>query len=427
MKELEAAGLFGGGLVPVRSAAMRGRYNRCLEAAGIAPTALTHFHLDAKGFSPEVAAEKGDPDYLSQGEANQVAVILSPDQRHRPVYNPVFSFERAVLAAWFDRNLDAVADLTAETGLWLELDLGVSAFRAPKDLLLVDAVKVRTASVSPLIQASIGQRKLAARFMSGGADAWFDPDLRAALIASVKEHGDLRGRDMATQDIAFTETRCFFTRAFGGVFVLRGRASARPLMVFTGECPPEEATGDARAMRLDDPRLFEILQVEGLVQFDAAAYAADPSPVARIMEALLADAVAAAEPESDFAGMTGAQRKAVIRRLGKALPDAYFGLERFAKALAASPGEAALVVTPPLRALLFQPAAGLPPVAADVMWRLLVRRSPLDVLRMYMHDKPFLYERFGAWPSAKKGWAAAVLRRSLPPPVAGRTAKERGK
>jgi hypothetical protein len=427
VKRLDAAGIHGAELVPVRGAALTDRYNRCLEAAGIAPTALVRFQVDAKGWSPEVAAEKGDQDYLSQGPANQIAVVLSPDQRHRPVYNPMFSFERALLDSWFDRNLDAVADLTAETGLWLEFDLGVSAFRAPKDLLLVDTVRVRTASVSPLIQASIEQRKLVARFMSGNADSWFDPDLRAALIASVKEHGDLRGRDMVMQDISFADTRCFHTRAFGGVFVLRAPGASRPLLVFAGELPAEEELGDARAMTLDDPRLFEVLQVDGFIRLDAAFYAADPDPVARIMEAMLADAVAAAQPDADFAGMTSAQRKAMIRKLGDALPEAYLGLERFAKSLAKSPQEAMLVLTPPLRALLFHPAKDAPPTTAEVVWKLLLHRSPLDLLRLYLQDKQLLFELYASWPEAKKAWAVALLQRLVPPPLHATKGKDREK
>lgn len=425
MKRLESAGIFGAELVPVRGVELKNRYNLCLEAVGVAPTALGRFQIDAKGWSLEVAAEKNDSDYLSQGDANQIAIILSPDQRHRPVYNPMFSFERALLDAWFERNLDAVADLTAETGLWLEFDLGVSAFRAPKDLPLVDTVRVRTASVSPLIQASIEQRKLAARFMSGAADAWFDPELRAALIASVKEHGDLRGRDMVMQDISFADTRCFHTRAFGGVFVLRGPASARPLLVFAGEMPPDGDIGDARAMSLGDPRLFEVLQVEGYIGLDEAFYAADPGPVERIMEGILADAVAAAQPDADFAGTTSAQRKAMIRKLGDALPEAYLGLERFAKSLAKSPRDAMLVLTPPLRALLFHPAKGTAPATAEVVWRLLVRRSPLDLLRLYLYDKQLLFDLYASWPEAKKAWAAALLKRLAPPPLHAKTGKER--
>ena len=94
MKALQESGFFGKGLVAVVDPHMVARYNACLQALGVSPTALERFAIDGLGWSPQVAREKDDPDYLSHGEANLYAIILSPEQAGRPVYRPMHSFDR---------------------------------------------------------------------------------------------------------------------------------------------------------------------------------------------------------------------------------------------------------------------------------------------------------------------------------------------
>ena len=79
MEKLKRSELFGAALVPVTGALVE-RYNKCLSFIGTAPTQLTSFHIDAMGWSPEIADEKDDFLYLNSGEANPNAIILSPKQ-----------------------------------------------------------------------------------------------------------------------------------------------------------------------------------------------------------------------------------------------------------------------------------------------------------------------------------------------------------
>ena len=80
-------------LVEVSSPALVKRYNAALESLGLKPTKLSSFHLDGRGWSPEIANEQTN-DYLSHGPANALAIILSPDQRDKPLYAPSTSFDK---------------------------------------------------------------------------------------------------------------------------------------------------------------------------------------------------------------------------------------------------------------------------------------------------------------------------------------------
>ena len=62
--------LFGGELLRLDSAELLTRYNRGLERLGIPPTKCRSISIDARGWSPEVAAERQNSYYLSTGPAN---------------------------------------------------------------------------------------------------------------------------------------------------------------------------------------------------------------------------------------------------------------------------------------------------------------------------------------------------------------------
>ena len=93
MEKLKAAGLFGGALVSV-SGSLITRYNGCLAMLGVTPTKLERFTIDGMGWSPEVAEEKGENYYLNIGEANSNAIIITPEQKDKPVHMPFHSFDQ---------------------------------------------------------------------------------------------------------------------------------------------------------------------------------------------------------------------------------------------------------------------------------------------------------------------------------------------
>ena len=57
MEKLKRSDLFGASLVTVRGRLVE-RYNKCLTYIGATPTKLDSFHIDAVGWSPEIAEEK---------------------------------------------------------------------------------------------------------------------------------------------------------------------------------------------------------------------------------------------------------------------------------------------------------------------------------------------------------------------------------
>ena len=147
MLKLIQSGLFGGKLFHVATKELVGRYNACLEDIGLERTALTEFHIDGWGWSPEIAEELQDKQYLSHGSANPYSIIITPDQQRGSLYYPYHSFDWDIHHQVFDKYAKQIADITTECGLWFSLDHDISTYRSPQDLLMIDVVKVQFLSL----------------------------------------------------------------------------------------------------------------------------------------------------------------------------------------------------------------------------------------------------------------------------------------
>ena len=100
MQKLKAANLYRSELIPV-SGKLVDRYNKCLIKLGFTATKLKKFSIDGVGWSPEVAEEKKDDDYLCNGASNPQGIIISPLQNRKPVYSPYHSFDRDMMQLIF--------------------------------------------------------------------------------------------------------------------------------------------------------------------------------------------------------------------------------------------------------------------------------------------------------------------------------------
>lgn len=414
MRQLEEAGIYGNGLVPVDTKRLVLRYNECLEAAGVKPTALERFRIDGVGWSPEVAEEKGDPFYLSHGPANPLAVILTPDQRGKPVYISYFSFQRDLMDRYFRSHSRAIADLTAETGVWLDLDQGLSHYRNALDLLLIGDVTVHTHAVGGILEAWREQQELVQRFLSPG-EAWFDRSLRQALLESARTHGDLRSRTFSIPEMVYPDTEVFYTKAFGGVYVFRGLGACEALIIFEEPAQmPEEPEGEGvRLHAIDDLRWFSLLLAEGVVEVDLDWHAANPERLNRTQECLLASVVCAAEPQVEYASLSMAQKKGFIQRLKGDMPELYFELEVLRRRMSGAGGVKREGLSLEVLAAASHPRLSMPRLVRDLVWQLLTRMRPIDFWRLYRHNKELFYALYPNWPESQRRWVVELVKRQI--------------
>lgn len=411
MQKLIDARLYGHELVTVDDPKIVGRYNKCLESCGIKPTNLGSFHVDGIGWSPEIAQEKGERLYLMNGTPNQVAIIVTPNQRNKPVYCPINSFDRSLMDAFFQNFADEAADITTEAGICLDLEKDFSRFESPHDLFLVDAVTARPFTANNTIAAAEEQQTLVKKFMEEDT-SWRDEKLIEKLIESAKKHGDLRSRKMFIPSWQFKNLKHFHTLAFGGVFVFRPsrkRKKNSGILIFEQKEESIKLQLDG-VYHVDDRTLLEELEKARLIELNLDANI--PFLTERC-EYLCAQEICMAFPDITYGELSPSKKKKLLVEIKSHLPPTLFELERIIKKIhrGASIAEiiADIAISDELRKILMRPHSSLAAEYKSVVWQVLLRMNSHDVVRLYAEDKNLFYALYETWTETRKNWAIGQI------------------
>lgn len=219
MKELIEKGLMFGNLVHVQSRALISRYNRALTQLSGRETALTDFHIDISGFSPEIADELGDPLYLNPHGVNRQFILLVPEQMRAPLLDAKFSFSREILRDYMAENTAAIFALTAKDAIAGELLNSVVKLSSPNALLRLKRVEVEADTTDETLRQA---NELAVKIdhLMQDPDAWQDDVLIAEMIGLAKKTGDISRNPVLLKPHKSLQ-QSFWTAHFGGAFLFR--------------------------------------------------------------------------------------------------------------------------------------------------------------------------------------------------------------
>ncbi|MCB1459406.1 MAG: hypothetical protein KDJ48_09115 [Nitratireductor sp.] len=193
------------------------RYNKALNAFGLAPVDLKSFNIDMAGYSPEVAKALGDPQYLDPHEVNRRFIILTPDQIDLPVVNTAFSNTEDLLYQFFEKNQRALFALTIKDVLFGEIEDTVFEVKDIDDLLSIEQVEFKVATSSDLL-GKTGEMQLMIDRLTKEPDAWRDDRLLEKMVETAKVTGDIRTNELMPKEVIFRQST-FWTSHFGGTFV----------------------------------------------------------------------------------------------------------------------------------------------------------------------------------------------------------------
>jgi hypothetical protein len=413
------SGLFGKGLVKINTLQGVARYNDALAEIGIPATELPEFQIDGIGWSPEIAHERKNTAYLVHGNANQFGIIATPDQYKRPIHMQTNSFDRRVITDFFEVHMREIADCTTTTFVNVEYVTSLIDYETPKDFLMLDQVVVR-ASTGGLAEVVEEQKELVAEFNAPGPQ-WFNRDLRAKILASGEKYGDVLNRHTEIPEFKFSLTGNFWTRAFGGVFVLRvGRDSI--IVVENDEHLTRIAPSDGeryQAFSLSTKKaLLECLIDEGLLEFDAKWWQDNPEEIAKVIDNLIADIVCGAEPNCEYESIKSGRRKSIVLAQKSETGRTISELQRFVALIMQPRSKRTTVELPEELALyLVRPSSKLGQIYQEVLWTLLLRlqENPTDLLKLYTLDKERFFKLFDTWPLSKQKWAVNDISRRYQP------------
>lgn len=410
MIRLIEKGLMFGNLVHISSPALVERYNRALQHLAGQTTALTDFHVDISGYSPEVGIELEDELYLNPNGVNRQFILLTTEQKRAPLLNVKFSTSRDILREFIEMNEAQLFALTATDAVAGELVNSVIKLTTPRDLFNLQKIEIEADTAGGTLRKAQQLAGMVEQFKTE-EDAWFDDVLIAEMIETAKETGDVTRNPVHLRHIAFDQ-RNFWTAHFGGLYLFPDLD--HPAAICMGDKPDElpikyifgPAQRNQIAKFLDYNDLVEpIVKARGV---NAAAI------LQQKMDFLTISAAAGANV--DLTGLDRSDMRRLARNYADHLPDAYHGLAQLLR-WATDGG-------PWPRITSDHPAYFYTLRAADTSNRdlvnmLLAELAPLDPRQLFICHKELFYRTYKTWPESKKAYVADFLAREYQVDKAG--------
>ncbi|MFA7193347.1 MAG: DUF6638 family protein [Candidatus Paceibacterota bacterium] len=415
MEQLRKSGLFGNGLIEISSPAVISLYNKCLMEVGRQPTEREKIHIDGRGWSPELADDFGDNYYLSNGDANPYAIVVTPEQKGLPVYYPHHSFDRDLMQTFFGAASQQIADLTSQTAMWIDMDQRFDQYTTLEDLLMINSVVVIVHTIGSLMNAARTQRCLVQDIRQGLN--WMNSDLRQKLQESGNGFGDLRYRSLVIENIPYMKVSSFHIKAFGGVYIFRGNLkNSKSLMIL--ETPQAEYIGRGDVMFLNDKEEVLVrLKEEGLLEFSLDVFRQKPQILLRLRETILEHVICGHEANNeafDITSITDAKKDFYAKTLSDDLPSIYRDLQKLYNQIVDGEEIDVEKIPEELKLCLLRPVVKSEedPILYNLLMSLLVTLvwSPCELT--YAFNKPYFFNQYLQWSETRKKHAIACVEKN---------------
>lgn len=411
MDKLKQANLYRDELIPV-SGKLVERYNECLIKLGLEPTKLTSFSIDGIGWSPEIAEEKKAIHYLNNGEANPSGIIITPLQYRKPVYNPFHSFDRDMMQHIFNTHRENINDITRDCAICVDFDQHIDTFYEPLDVLKYDKITINFKLINNLDKVQKEQLLLIETFKKD--NNFIDEHIHQKLLTSAQTHGDLRNRDLTLHELQF-QTDSFYTRAFNGVYVLRDFIT--PIVVFEDEKWYKEAIKDTMhdvlIYHILQPELMEKLRDHVIIEYDLEAVVKTPR-YDRIKKFMFSQCLKDTSNPIQNILEDRVLFKSYLNKLDIETRKKVMSVELYLEKMETSNQyKIDDVVDLKLFEALHQPHSSLNAKHQDLIWKLLINISTLDVLFLYWYDKEEFYKVYETWDESLQDWVIDVIRNNI--------------
>ena len=206
-----------GAMLEIGDPHMIERYNVALEGFGLSKTNLEKFTIDATGFSPEVAKELDDEDYLNPNGINRRFIILSPEQETLPIVYAHFSSTYDLMMALFRKNTESLRVLTLKDVVFGEIENSTFQVNSISDILSIREIEFKLRTGNQLFEKAERLKVLLDRFFTEN-DGWQNRQLINDILTLGNLVGDIRYNDIVPRFTEFQQPS-FWTSLFGGIYV----------------------------------------------------------------------------------------------------------------------------------------------------------------------------------------------------------------
>ena len=403
MKRLIEKGLMYGNLIDVDSPVLVDRYNRALKHLCGKTTALTEFHIDISGYSPEIGDELGDDLYLNHAGLNRQFILLTTEQKTAPLLNSQFSTSRGILRQFIQENEPQLFALTARDAVAGELVNSVYAADSPADLFEIRRITIEADTTTGTVATAAKLGRLIDRFKTE-PDAWHDDVLIAEMIGLARITGDLTRNPVALKEMSFAQDN-FWTSHFGGIYIFRSLPDPVAIAV------ADKATLGTLPVRTLDFRdrtaIAQVLVENDLAEPIVEARGVDAAAILHQKMDFIVAELAAAMGET-LEGATRRDLRALGRKYAKLLPAEWQGLAALVRwAEDAGPWPRITSDHP----AYFYSLRSKAHADADLVNMLLAELSPMDIRQLFICHKEAFYRAYALWPETKRAYVADFLAR----------------
>ena len=255
-------------LMRIESPHLIERYNRALKDLCDFTTELELFHIDCSGYSPEIAKECGDPDYLNVNGINKKFILVSVHQQNYPIVRAHFSTTIWIIKAFIRQNFNAIVALTARDALYGELENNIFKVQSLEDVLSIRHIDVLVDTHRELISTAHAYTEETKRLLALDEDAWIDPNTFKRLL-SIAENLDVEQPSVLIPAITQFEQSIFYSKHCGGMYVFHPVSEAHKAVVIPLDQSREEEleTLGVRVISATNPvEVYRFLTHEDLIE-----------------------------------------------------------------------------------------------------------------------------------------------------------------
>ena len=396
MNRLLESELVYGRLLMVEEPHLVERYSKALKGFGLPAAALPRFRIDMLGFSPEIADELGDPDYLDPLKVNRRFIVLTPDQENLPVVHSSFSNTAALMHEFYAANARALHAITIKDAVYGEIEDSVAKVETLDDLLSINEVRFRVLSADDLLGKASELRSLSDRLIAEDG-LWRDDATLNRMVELAKLTGDIRQNALVPDQLVFRH-EAFWANHFGGVYVFLDDRTTTVI------CDPA-APGFRRSrpwqvsyIPIDDARtIFDFLARTGRLQLPRASWVNASGLIEHRRRLALESLMAQLQPEADLSRIDPVWMQTWLQRNASAVTEegTYPMLTEKLRELSDT-GEIRLDTLPPRERFLLVRAE---PTHRDA-WltnRLISSFVPQDYLSRFIFDREGFYKAYESY------------------------------
>ena len=231
MEKLKLNNLKSGMLLKISEPYLVERYNEALKLLINKQTKLKEFQIDAVGYSPEIAEELNDEEYLNIAHVNQCFIILTIEQRGLPILRTAFTNKRYMFSDFITDNEEVIINITMRTSLYGEIEDNVLEIKNLKDILKLNEMvfecetPIKLISKSKKILQNINEIKEI-------EDSIFNDEIVKDTLDLIGEVGNPLKRNYVIGNSRY-KMKNFFTSHLGGMYILKYNQGNHVLVIHT--------------------------------------------------------------------------------------------------------------------------------------------------------------------------------------------------